>query len=123
LVGRPVTATEVGVDALGPYTPRLPDPTPVVPSQSWYCVAPVPAVHVKVADEPGSVVPCVGLVIAGKTVVVRGAVDLGTKVVGVFVAPNKENGKTQTKNSRKTTFRLLSWLMNEELCTRSWSGR
>ena len=66
MVGRPVTVTEVGVDALGPYTPRLPEPAPVVPSQSWYCVTPVPAVHVKVAADPERALLVLGAVIAGR---------------------------------------------------------
>jgi hypothetical protein len=67
LVGRPVTTAEVGVAELPPHTPRLPDPTPADPNQSWYAATPVPAVHVKVAVEPGRTVLGVGLVIAGRT--------------------------------------------------------
>jgi len=94
------------VEALGPYTPRFPEPTPVVPNQSWYCVTPVPALHVKVAVEPGSVVPGVGLVIAGAA-----------------VALSEDIEKLQNRMSRKAKYRLLDRVMEQRMCKNCWPGQ
>jgi hypothetical protein len=68
------------VAVVEPELYRLDEPHPVVPSQSWYAVGPVPADHVKVALEPGSVLPGVGEVSAA--VAVAAVRTVGREVLG-----------------------------------------
>ena len=56
-VGRPLAVTVVAVVAPEEY--RFDAPA-VVPSQSLYCVTPMPAVHVNVGLEPVNTLPGVG---------------------------------------------------------------
>ncbi len=42
--------------------PRLPDPTPIVPTHNWYSVIPLPAVQVNVVEDPYNTLPGAGLV-------------------------------------------------------------
>ena len=48
--------------------PKSPESLAVLPSHSWYPDIPLPAVQVKVTDEPGRTLPGVGLVRAAAVV-------------------------------------------------------
>jgi len=76
-VGSPVTFIDTVLAAVlaAEYVPRSADPVPVVPSHNWYDVTPIPASQVKVAADPGSVLPGVGLTIDAGAVAVGGADD------------------------------------------------
>src|SRR5215470_11811015 len=58
--GNPLTVADRFVPCPWLYTLKLPDP--VVPTDSEYCSAPAPALHLNVVSAPGNAVPGTGVI-------------------------------------------------------------
>jgi len=90
-VGRPLAVTDVAV--VEPDSYRLAEPGPVVPRERKYAVTPVPALQVKVGEDPANTLPGVGPV----------------RVAGVAACPqtgrqkNAERTKAAKERRKRTT--------------------